>query len=75
MGKIIEVEIEMTTSEIFCSGRKLESITKEIEGNLHDAFKEISLRRQRGQEHEFYNSIEGIESYLCKIQELVSLIK
>ena len=75
MGKIIDVEIEMPTSEIICSGRKLESITKEIEDNLHDAFKEISLRRQRGRENEFYNSIEEIDGYLCKIQELVSLIK
>jgi len=75
MSKIIEIEIEKSTSEIICSGRKLESITKEIENNIHDAFKGISIRRQRGEEHEFYDTIEEVEGYLCKIQELVSLIK
>ena len=71
----ITVEIEILTDNIRCSGRSLNSITGEIDNCLSDAFKDISLYRQKGNEHPLIDTLEEVEGYLCKIQELIGLIK
>ncbi len=66
-------DVDGILDDIICSGRTLPSILKEIEDQLSDAFKDISINRQR--ESPWIDIREDIEGYLCKIQELLELIK